>query len=47
MPVPFSWDPVAFALTEVALALIFWRGWSPLRTLGLCDPLGLLETVLT
>ena len=40
LPVLATWDPVAFALTAVALALIFWRKWSPLRTLGLCALLG-------
>jgi chromate transporter len=41
LPVLSSWDPVAFAITGVALAAMFWRGWSPLRTLGLCALLGL------
>jgi chromate transporter len=40
LPVLASWHPLAFALTAVALALIFWRGWSPLRTLGVCAALG-------
>jgi chromate transporter len=40
LPVLTSANPVAFALTAVALALIFWRRWSPLRTLGLCALLG-------
>jgi chromate transporter len=40
LPVLSSWDPVAFAITAVALAAMFWRGWSPLRTLGLCALLG-------
>jgi len=42
LPVLSSWDPVAFAITAVALAAMFWRGWSPLRTLGLCALLGLV-----
>ncbi len=42
VPVLPSWDPVAFAITGVALAAMFWRGWSPLRTLGLCAVLGLV-----
>ena len=42
VPVLSSWDPVAFALTAVALAVMLWRGWSPLRTLGLCALLGLV-----
>ncbi|HWI02082.1 MAG TPA: chromate efflux transporter, partial [Propionibacteriaceae bacterium] len=40
VPVPASWNPVALALTVVALALTIWRRWSPLRTLGLCALLG-------
>jgi chromate transporter len=41
IPVLSSWDPVAFAITAVALGAMFWRNWSPLRTLGLCALLGL------
>ena len=41
VPVLASWDPVAFVVTAVALALIFWRRWSTLRTLGACALLGL------
>jgi chromate transporter len=41
VPVLSSWDPVAFAITAVALAAMLWRGWGPLRTLGLCALLGL------
>ena len=41
IPVLSAWDPVAFAITAVALGAMFWRGWSPLRTLGLCALLGL------
>jgi len=40
VPVVGSWDPVAFAITGVALFVMFVRGWSPLRTLGLCALLG-------
>jgi chromate transporter len=40
VPVFSSWDPVAFAITGVALVVMFLRGWSPLRTLGLCALLG-------
>jgi chromate transporter len=47
VPVWSSWDPVAFGITGVALALVFWRGWSPLRTLGACSALGLAVTLLT
>ena len=46
LPVLSTWDPLAFALTAVALALMFWRGWSPLRTLGVCAALGLVATFL-
>jgi chromate transporter len=41
VPVIDRWDPQAFAITLVALALMFARGWGPLRTLGLCALLGL------
>ncbi|MCY7396421.1 MAG: chromate efflux transporter [Nocardioides sp.] len=41
LPVLASWDPVAFAITGIALVVIFARGWSPLRTLGLCALLGI------
>ncbi len=41
LPVLAAWDPVAFAITAVALAVMFARGWGPLRTLGLCAALGL------
>lgn len=41
LPILSSWDPEAFGITGVALAVMFWRGWSPLRTLGLCAALGL------
>jgi chromate transporter len=40
VPVLASWNPVALALTVVALALMLWRKWSPLRTLGVCALLG-------
>ena len=46
LPVLDTFDPLAFALTAVALLLMFWRNWSPLRTLGVCASLGLLATVL-
>ena len=42
LPVLGSWNAVAFAITAVALTVMYWRGWSPLRTLGLCAALGLL-----
>jgi chromate transporter len=41
-----SWDPVAFAITAVALALIFMRKWSTMRTLGVCALLGLAADLL-
>jgi chromate transporter len=40
IPVLSTWKPAEFALTGVALAAMFWRGWSTLRTLGLCAGLG-------
>ncbi|WP_408897408.1 chromate efflux transporter [Nocardioides sp. R1-1] len=40
VPVLGSWDPVAFAVTAVAVLVMFRRGWSPLRTLGLCALIG-------
>ncbi len=47
VPVLSSWDPVAFAITAIAVALIFGRGWSTLRTLGVCAVLGLASTLVT
>jgi chromate transporter len=41
VPVLSSWDQLAFLLTGVGLVLMFWRSWSPLRTLGICAVLGL------
>jgi chromate transporter len=41
IPVLSTWKPAEFALTGVALLAIFWRGWSTLRTLGVCAVLGL------
>jgi chromate transporter len=41
LPVLTSWRPAEFALTGLAVALMFWRGWGALRTLGLCALLGL------
>jgi chromate transporter len=40
VPVLDSADPVAFAITGIALIVMFWRGWTPLRTLGLCAAVG-------
>ncbi len=45
-PVLSSWDPVAVALTAIALALIFRRKWSTMRTLGACAVLGLASTFI-
>ena len=47
VPVFSSWDPVAFAITGVALILIFGRKWSTMRTLGVCAALGLVSSLLT
>ena len=47
LPVLSTWDPLAFGLTAVALALMFWRNWSPLRTLGICAALGLIATMVS
>jgi chromate transporter len=38
--------PVAFAILAVAAALLFWRGWSVLRTLGVCALLGLAAALV-
>jgi chromate transporter len=46
-PVWSSIDPWAVALTAVAVALVFWRGWSPLRTLGHLAVLGLVVQLAT
>jgi chromate transport protein ChrA len=45
VPVLGSADPVAFVITAVALVLMLGRGWSPLRTLGLCALLGIASAV--
>jgi chromate transporter len=45
VPVLSTWDPLAFVLTAVALVLLFKRGWTPLRTLGVCAALGLASTL--
>ena len=47
VPVLSSWDPLAFALTALALGLMFWRAWSPLRTLAVCAGLGLVASLLS
>ena len=47
VPVLSSWDPVAFAITAVALILIFGRKWTTMRTLGVCAALGLVSSLVT
>jgi chromate transporter len=47
LPVLSSWDHVAFAITAVALILIFGRKWSTMRTLGVCAALGLMSSLVT
>jgi chromate transporter len=42
LPVWSSLNPVAVAITALALVLIFWRRSSPLRTLGVCAGVGLV-----
>lgn len=46
LPVLSSWDPIAFAITGVALVLILGRKWSTMRTLGACAVLGLASSLL-
>src|SRR5215211_255422 len=46
VPILSSWDPTAFAITAIALLLIFGRKWSTLRTLGVCAVLGLISTLV-
>jgi len=41
-----SWNPVAFLITGIALALIFGRKWSTMRTLGACAGLGIVSTLV-
>jgi chromate transporter len=36
VPEPSSLQVTAVIITALACALIFWRGWSVLRTLGAC-----------
>ncbi|MGG5258707.1 chromate efflux transporter [Phycicoccus avicenniae] len=42
LPDPRALDPVAFAYLTLAGALLLWRGWSVLRTLGACALVGLV-----
>ncbi|ABL81046.1 MULTISPECIES: chromate efflux transporter [unclassified Nocardioides] len=45
VPVLSSWSPTAWAITAVAIVLIFKLGWSTMRTLGVCAVLGLIATL--
>ncbi|HJQ07284.1 MAG TPA: chromate efflux transporter [Nocardioides sp.] len=45
VPVLSSWSPTAWAITAVAVVLIFKVGWSTMRTLGVCAILGLVATL--
>ena len=42
VPVLGSIQWAALAITALGCALIFWRGWSVLRTLGVCALTGLV-----
>ncbi|MCX6397954.1 MAG: chromate efflux transporter [Propionibacteriales bacterium] len=46
LPVLASWDPFAVVLTAVALLITLIRGWGPLRVLGLCGAVGLVDAVV-
>jgi chromate transporter len=46
LPDPGTARPLAFAILAVAAALLFWRGWSVLRTLGVCALLGLVAALV-
>jgi chromate transporter len=46
VPEAGSFRPVSAAITVVAALLLFRRGWSVLRTLGVCAFLGLVAAVL-
>jgi chromate transporter len=46
VPVPGSVQWAAVAITALGCALIFWRGWSVLRTLGTCALAGILLGLL-
>jgi chromate transporter len=47
IPVWASWNPMAVALTALALVLLLWRKWSTLRTLGVCALLGAAVGLIT
>ena len=40
-----SVDVAALGITALGCALIFWRGWSVLRTLGVCAAAGIVVGV--
>jgi chromate transporter len=46
LPVWSSYVWEAWLVALVAALLVFWRGWSVLRTLGVCAALGVLLTVI-
>ncbi len=47
VPVVSSWDPIAFALTVLALVMVFRLRWSTLRVLAVCAGLGLAVTLVS
>ncbi len=47
LPVLSSWNPTAWAITALAIVLIFRAGWSTLRVLGVCAALGLAVTLVS
>ena len=46
-PQPASLDSASLAITALGCALIFWRRWSVLRTLGACALAGLVIGLAT
>jgi chromate transporter len=47
VPVVSSIQWAALAITGLGCALIFWRGWSVLRTLGACAVAGIVVGIIT
>ena len=47
LPVLASWNPTAWAITAIAMVLIFRIGWSTMRVLGVCAVLGLVATLVS
>jgi chromate transporter len=47
LPVLRSLRPVEAAVTALGFALVFWRGWSILRTLGVCAVAGIVLHLAT